>query len=79
MEASVVDLRYHMKEVLEALERRENVKILYHGKVKAVITPVKTQTDTDGRNRVQNHPLFGISKSEKETEQTVDELRSSRY
>ncbi len=79
MEASVVDLRYHMKEVLEALERRENVKILYHGKVKAIITPVKTKTDTDEQNRVQNHPLFGISKSEKETEQTIDELRSGRY
>ena len=39
MEASVVDLRYKMKDVLEALERRETVRILYHGKLKGTIIP----------------------------------------
>jgi hypothetical protein len=34
MEASVLDLRYRMDEVLKALDRREKVIILYHGKVK---------------------------------------------
>ncbi len=36
MKASTVDLRYKMKEILRALralERRETVTILYHGKV----------------------------------------------
>ncbi len=33
MKASIVDLRYKMKEILRALERRETVTILYHGKV----------------------------------------------
>ena len=40
MEASVVDLRYKMKDVLEALERKETVTILYHGKIKGKIVPV---------------------------------------
>ena len=32
MKASIVDLRYKMKEVLAALKRNETVHILYHGK-----------------------------------------------
>jgi hypothetical protein len=36
MEASVVDLRYKMRDVLEALERRESVQILCHGDEKGV-------------------------------------------
>ena len=38
MKATVVDLRYRMKEVLKALDRNEDVKILYHGKTKGVIS-----------------------------------------
>ena len=40
MEASVVDLRYKMKDVLAALERREEIRIMYHGRVKGTIIPV---------------------------------------
>lgn len=34
MQASILDLRYRMKEILQALERNETVEILYHGKRK---------------------------------------------
>ncbi len=34
MTASVVELRYKMNDVLKALNRNEDVSILYHGKVK---------------------------------------------
>ena len=34
MNASIVDLRYKMSEVPDALARRERVTIFYHGKVK---------------------------------------------
>lgn len=34
MKASILDLRYNMKSVLKALERNEEIEILYHGKVK---------------------------------------------
>ena len=33
MKASIVDLRYRMNDVLKALERSEDVDILYHGRV----------------------------------------------
>jgi hypothetical protein len=42
MKATIVDLRYRMKEVLKALDRKESVSVLYRGKVKGVITPVGT-------------------------------------
>ena len=32
MKATIVDLRYRMKDILRALERNEDVSILYHGK-----------------------------------------------
>ncbi len=41
MEASIVDLRYKMNDVLKALERNEKVTILYRGKPKGLIIPFK--------------------------------------
>ncbi|MBI2192911.1 MAG: hypothetical protein HYU36_13105 [Planctomycetes bacterium] len=41
MKASFLDLRRRMREVLRALERNESVTILYHGKEKAVLHPVR--------------------------------------
>ena len=32
MKASIVDLRYQMKDVLKSLDRGESVTIFYHGK-----------------------------------------------
>ena len=43
MKASVIDLRYKMKDVLKALDRKEEVTILYHGKVTGVIVPVNNK------------------------------------
>lgn len=78
MEASVVDLRYKMKEVLEALERSEEIKILYHGKVKGIIRPVKDWKENSTR-KVQNHPIFGMLKTEKTTDEIMNDLRGKRY
>lgn len=76
MEASVVDLRYKMKDVLEALERRESVQILCHGKVKGTIVPVSRGQKT----RVADHPFFGMRKDDlKDPAELVDELRRGRY
>lgn len=38
--ATVVDLRYRMKEVLRAIDNGEAVTVLYRGKEKARITPI---------------------------------------
>jgi prevent-host-death family protein len=41
MKATVRDLRYRTKQVLEAVERGEVVTVLYRGKEKARLTPLR--------------------------------------
>ena len=43
MKATIVDLRYKMNDILKALDRNEAVKVLYHGKTKAIIVPAKSR------------------------------------
>ena len=40
MNASFLDLRKRSREILRALERNEEVTLLYRGKPKAVISPI---------------------------------------
>lgn len=79
MEASIVDLRYKMKEVLEALDRRENVKILYHGKVKGIISPAAEGNENNHCIKVQEHPFFGMSQDKTDTGDIMNKLRDKRY
>jgi hypothetical protein len=75
LKASVVELRYKMSEVLSALDRNENVEILYHGKVKGTIRPVTVRTERS----VREHPFFGMHKETQESvDQTLDRLRRPR-
>jgi hypothetical protein len=76
MDASIVDLRYKMRNVLNALNRRERVRILYHGKVKGEIIPSK------GNNKIttKQHPMFGMLQGEKgNPADIVTNMRRSRY
>ncbi len=76
MEASIVDLRYKMNDLLKALERREKVKILYHGKLKGTIVP----TAKTASMRVREHPFFGMTSGETESVQDkMAQLRRPRY
>ena len=76
MEAKIVDLRYRMKDVLRALDRKEEVNILYHGKKKGVIVP---ETAKIG-GKVVDHPFFNMRPSTtKSVEAEMDELRGGRY
>jgi hypothetical protein len=76
MEASVVDLRSKMKDVLEALERRETAKILYHGKVKGTIIPASGGQ----KKKIVDHPFFGMKAKEKASAvEVMDELRGGRH
>jgi len=54
MDASILDLRYKMRNVLNALNRRERVRILYHGKVKGEIIPSKGNS----KIKTNQHPMF---------------------
>ena len=76
MKASIVDLRYKMKDVIKALDRNEEVTVLYHGKVKGIIMPVTKKTN----KKVQDHPCFGMNKnSEMSVEEEMKHLRKGRY
>ena len=75
MKASVVDLRYRMKEVLKAIDRNEEVTILYHGKVKGVIKPNISR----GRKRISDHPFFNMRPSKEKVHEVMADLRGGRY
>ena len=75
MNATVVDLRYRMKDVLKALDRNETVNVLYHDKVKGILTPVRRNDPS----QVKDHPFFGLSKSLASVDQLMDQLRGGRH
>ena len=78
MKASVVDLRYRMKDVLNALDRGETVTVLYRGKEKARLTPVAGQK----KGRLASHPAFGMWKDRadlKDVPAYVRHLRRGRF
>ena len=59
MEASVVDLRYKMKDVLRALARNERVTVLYRGKVKCILIPSAQEKSL----KIMEHPFFWYGRS----------------
>lgn len=76
MDASILDLRYKMREVLKALGRREKVRILYHGKIRGEIVPPGNQE----KHKTTDHPIFGMLKSEEESPvEVVNKMRRNRY
>lgn len=77
MKASIIDLRYKMKDVLKALDRKEEVTILYHGKVKGVIVPVNNNKK---KKKIKDHPFFGMLKSsDRSVSEEMRNLRGPRY
>lgn len=75
MKASVIDLRYRMNEVLKAIDRNEEVTILYHGKVKGVIKPNISR----GRRRISDHPFFNMYQSKEAVNEVMANLREDRH
>lgn len=77
MKASIVDLRYKMNDILKALDRNEEVTVLYHGKVKGIIVPAKKEQN----EKMTNHPFFGMLSegSQKSVLNTLNDLRKPRY
>ncbi len=72
MEASVLDLRYKMRDILRALNKREKVTILYHGKKKAELIPLKSKSNL----KTSQHPIFGmINRENDDPAKIVAELR----
>lgn len=75
MNATVVDLRYHMNQVLKALDRNEKVNVLYRGKIKGVIQPVGAR----GTTKVMDHAFFGCRSRKRSVEDIMNELRGGRH
>lgn len=75
MQATVVDLRYRMKEVLKALDRNEDVDILYRGKMKGVL---KAKAERTGQ-KVTDHAFFNMRRSKRTVDTEMEELRGGRY
>ncbi len=76
MKASIIDLRYKMKDVLRALDRKEEVTILYRGKVKGTIRPAKACAEVDARK----HPFFGSLSTEGDSiAGEMEKLRGGRF
>lgn len=57
MEATILDLRYRMKDVLRAIDRGESVTVLYRGKKKARLVPVVEHRKPA---KASAHPACGI-------------------
>jgi len=72
MKASIVDLRYKTREILETLARGESVTVLYHGKVRGVIHPAG-KAPAPG---VAEHAFFGMRADSAES--VADELERLR-
>ena len=75
MKATIVDLRYRMKDVLKALDRREDVSILYHGKLKGIIVARRAAA----QDRIEEHPFFNMKPSRIAVDDEMDHLRGGRH
>ena len=75
MQATVVDLRYRMNDVLKALDRNENVDILYRGKTKGVLVASAKRSE----KKVSQHPFFNMRSSRRSVEREMESLRGGRY
>jgi len=78
MQASILDLRYKMRAVLEGLERGETITITHQGKKKGVLTPIPLQT----KKSVADHAFFGLHHVEGKKESVeayMKKLRKPRY
>ena len=75
MKASIVDLRYKMNDVLKALDRNENVEILYHGKVKGIIVSKMSKSDKS----IRDHAFFGMTNDDNVSiDEVMEDLRKPR-
>lgn len=59
MEASFVDLRKKSKEIINAINRKEKVTVLYRGKPAAIMNPINTTSETTQLSAAK-HKAFGM-------------------
>lgn len=77
MEASIVDLRYRMKDVLRAIDRGETVTVTYRGKEKARLVPFDSAAKRVLVNP-KDHPACGMWKDREDMADPVAYIRKLR-
>ena len=75
MKATIVDLRYRMNDILKALDRNEDVDILYRGKKKGVLVAQPEPS----QQKVTAHPFFNMRPTKESVETEMETLRGGRY
>jgi len=75
MKASIGDLRCRTKDILRALARREEVRIVSRGRLRDVIKPVNGKPQMN----VQDHPFFNMLRCSEIVERQMEGLRGGRY
>jgi antitoxin (DNA-binding transcriptional repressor) of toxin-antitoxin stability system len=75
MKATVLDLRRRMREVLQALDRKESVTLLHRGKVKGVIYPQETPRK---HASISDHPAFGMWRDIEDLQDVAGHVRRLR-
>jgi prevent-host-death family protein len=73
MKATAKDLRFHSKELLDTVNRGEEVVITFRGKPRAKLVPY-----TEERERVRNNDLFGIWKDNEMIQDVNEYVRGLR-
>ncbi len=74
MKATVLDLRYRMKDVLRAIERGESVTVLHRGTAKARISPI---AKIEG-GQPSSDKVFGMWKDRKDVTDPAGYVRELR-
>jgi hypothetical protein len=75
VKATVLDLRYRMKEVLRTLDKGEKVTVYCHGRFKGTIVPAGAASAIT----VKDHPFFGMAADEAgSVAESMDQLRKCR-
>lgn len=75
MNATVVDMRYRMNDVLKALDRNETVNVVYHGRVKGVLVPAHRKSPM----KMSEHPFFRMRSAKGSVDSEMEALRGGRY
>ena len=78
MKINLLDLSKKPQSIIKALDRREEVTVIHHGKVVGFLVPVKRKK----KKRMTEHPFFGMYSKFSPRKSVLDEvnkLREVRY
>lgn len=77
MKATAKDLRFHSKEILDSVDRGEEVVITYRGKPKAKIVPYEEKEIAKERSSI--YGIWKDNDATKDVDGYIDELRGGRF